>query len=132
MTITIDCDFPGGNIILETMDGDDVYLHQDLRDTEGYWFYWCFRIRGAAGRRLGFNFTNGDVIGVRGPAISRDSGQTWEWLGTATVEGPRFSYTFADHENDVRFSFGMPYQQTHLTEFLKRFDTDPRLRIECL
>src|SRR5688572_25756500 len=65
---TIDADFPGGNIIVDKIAGDDVRLRPDLRDTNGTWFYWCFRVRGAAGRTVTFNFTRYDPVGVRGPA----------------------------------------------------------------
>ena len=91
----IDCDFPGGNIIVEGIDGDDVRLRQDLRDTDGFWFWWSMRVRGAAGRTLRFNFTDGKVVGVRGPAASPDGGRTWRWLteladdplGGAAIDG---------------------------------------------
>ena len=43
--LNIDADFPGGNIVLDRIEGDTVLLHQDLRDTEGDWFYWYFRER---------------------------------------------------------------------------------------
>ena len=39
-TLSIDSSFPGGNIVVDRIEGDQVYLQQDLRDTEGYWFYW--------------------------------------------------------------------------------------------
>jgi len=78
--INIDADCPSGNIVVEKIDGDDVYVHQDLRDTKGWWFYWCFRVRGAVGRTLTFHFTNKDVFGARGPAVSLDGGKTWAWL----------------------------------------------------
>ena len=52
----IDGGFPGGNIVLEKIVGDDVYVHQDLRDTVGWWFYWNFSVKGAAGRDLRFQF----------------------------------------------------------------------------
>ena len=77
--------FPGGNIVIDRVDGDTVYLHQDLRDTEVFWFYWCFRVRGAGQRTLTFVFTQGDVIGTRGPAVSLDAGRTWGWLGSEAV-----------------------------------------------
>jgi hypothetical protein len=77
---TIDCDFPGGNIIVEKVEGDHVYVCQDLRDTEGNWFYWNFRVRGAAGRTLTFHFKN-DVFTRQGPCCSLDGGRTWQWLG---------------------------------------------------
>ena len=32
-TLVVDADFPGGNIIVDELKGNDVYLHQDLRDT---------------------------------------------------------------------------------------------------
>ena len=49
---------------IEIEESDIVELQQDLRDTSGWWFYWSFRVRGAAGRRLEFRFTNKDVIGT--------------------------------------------------------------------
>ena len=53
----VDAGFPGGNVIVDKIDGDAVSLHQDLRDTAGDWFYWQFRVRGAEGRTLTFQFT---------------------------------------------------------------------------
>lgn len=50
--LQIDADFPGGNVVVDGVAGDVVRLHPDLRDTEGNWFYWCCRVRGAAGRTL--------------------------------------------------------------------------------
>lgn len=46
----IEADFPGGNILFDRIDGDDVYLRQDPRDTPDFWFYWYFRVRQAASR----------------------------------------------------------------------------------
>src|SRR5688572_24183643 len=79
--IAVDADVPGGNIVVEKVDGDTVTVHQDLRDTEGWWFYWRFQVRGAQGRTLTFKFTNGAPVGVRGPAVSVDRGETWAWQG---------------------------------------------------
>ena len=33
--ILVDADFPGGNIVVDSIAGDTVTLHQDLRDTDG-------------------------------------------------------------------------------------------------
>ena len=85
--IVVDCDFPGGNIIMDAIEGDDVFLHQDLRDTQGHWFYWYFRVRGAAGRALNFAFTKGDVIGVLGPAVSMDCGRSGGVGASENVSG---------------------------------------------
>jgi len=128
--MNIDCDFPGGNVIVDGIDGDVAFVRQDLRDTSTDWFYWCFRVRGAGGRTVTFRFTAGNVIGVRGPAVSTDDGWTWRWLGADSVEDDSFSYAFADDEDDVRFSFGMPYQDARLQAFLEQHAGNPRLRVE--
>ena len=54
--LTVDADLPAGNIIVDGVDGDKVKVRQDLRDSN-MWFYWAFRVRGAAGRTLKFDFT---------------------------------------------------------------------------
>ena len=77
--------------LFERIEGDQVYLSQELRDTNGWWFYWNFRVRGAAGRTLTFKFTNGNVFGTQGPAISLDNGLTWSWLRTKTIKGTQLS-----------------------------------------
>lgn len=130
--IQIDCDFPGGNIILEGVEEDLVRLRQDLRDTEGWWFYWYFRVRGAQGRTLSFEFTDGEPIGVTGPAASTDGGETWLWLGPEVGDGRSFSYHFGDDDPEVRFAFGIPYLQTDWESFLRLHRGDPRVRPDVL
>lgn len=114
--LSVDCDFPGGHIIVDRLDGDTVFLGQSLRDTVEWWFYGYFRVRGAAGRTLSFQFTQGDVIGARGPAVSSDGGATWRWLGCEAVTHQAFTYTFAPDAADVgvRFSFSLPYVERDL------------------
>lgn len=126
----IDADYPGGNIIVESIDGDTVRLRQDLRDTAGWWFYWNFRVRGAAGRTLAFQFTDQNPIGTRGPAVSTDGGLTWRWLGKPPQAA--FSYTFGAGEDEVRFSFCIPYLQADLGHWLATHRDDPHLRVETL
>jgi hypothetical protein len=131
-TLQIDADFPGGNIIVERIDGDDVYVRQDLRDNAIWWFYWYFRVRGAAGRTLTFHFDDGKVIGLRGPAVSTDGGATWQWMGEQAALATAFTYTFPQDTEDVRFSFGIPYAQSNLHEFLKPYHGHPHLVVETL
>lgn len=126
----LDAAFPGGNILVDRSDGDFVYLRQDLRDTEGWWFWWCFRVRGAAGRGLTFQFTNKDVIGTRGPAVSTDGGLSWAWLGAGTKAG--FYYAFPPHAEEVRFAFAIPYLESDLERFVARQATSSSLRVEEL
>jgi hypothetical protein len=114
----IDSEFPGGNIVVESIDGDEVRVHQDLRDTSSDWFYWCLRVRGAERRTLRFVFTRSPALGVRGPAVSLDEGGTWNWLGSEAIEGNAFSYTFSEDTPEVRLSFAMPYQESRWRRFL--------------
>ena len=120
--LRVDAAFPGGNILVDKIDGDTVSVHQDLRDTAGDWFYWQFRVRGAEGRTLTFQFTKGNVIGVLGPALSKDGGATWTWLGANSVKGTSFHYTFAADAVDVRFCVSIPYMESDLKRFLARHD----------
>lgn len=53
---TVDADLPAGNIIVDGIVGDAVKVRKDLRDSN-MWFYWAFRVRGAAGRTVKFDFT---------------------------------------------------------------------------
>ena len=54
--MTIDRDYIGGNIHVLGAEGDMVRVENELRDTQGDWFYWAFRVRGATGRTLTFDF----------------------------------------------------------------------------
>ncbi len=129
--LQVDAKFPGGNIILEKIEGDTVTLRQDPRDTEGWWFYWCFQVRGAEGRTLSFDFTDGAPIGVRGPAVSLDEGTTWSWLGKQ-ASNKSFTYSFPAKAGAIRFSFGMPYTEVHLESFLGRIGSNKALKLETL
>jgi hypothetical protein len=130
---TISADFPGGNIVVEKIDGDRITLRPDLRDTRGDWFYWSFRIRNAAGRALTFVFSKGQPVGVRGPAMSTDDRKTWRWLGQPERPSTTaFTYTCAQDENDVYFGVGMTYTQQDLDAFLRPLADDPSIRREIL
>jgi hypothetical protein len=130
--LQVSADFPGGNIIVEKIERDDVWLHQDLRDTPQFWFYWQFEARGAAGRTIRFHFTEGDVFGSRGPAVSHDVGTTWDWLGRSACDGDNFAFKFAPGDTQVRFAFAIPYTQTNLDAWLESQADNPHLAVEIL
>ncbi|MBN1808629.1 MAG: peptidase M14 [Planctomycetes bacterium] len=132
MDLSIDCGFPGGNIIVDRIERDRVFLRQDLRDTEGPWFYWCFRVRNAPPRRFTFHFTDGDVLAALGPAVSLDSGRTWRWLGRETPGECCFTYDFTDAPADVRFSFAMPCLQSHFHDFAREYAGRPGFGLSTL
>lgn len=128
----VDAAFSGGNIVVEKIAGDDIFLHPDLRDTAGDWFYWSFRVRGAQSRKLTVHFTKSNPIGVRGPAVSTDGGQSWQWLGTQAVQGTNFSYSFGAQDADVRFCVAFPYTEKNLAAFLAGHANNPHLKAETL
>jgi len=130
--IRVDAAFPGGNIVVASIAGDTVTLHQDLRDTAGNWFYWYFRVRGAAGRTLRFCFSQSNPIGTRGPALSLDRGKTWSWLGTNAVKGKTFTGAFPPEAHEARFCFAIPYLESNLKDFLKRHRGRRDLKAETL
>lgn len=107
----IDCNFPGGNIRVLRIEGDHIYLAPDLRDTEIHWFYWNFRVCGAQGKTLHFVFEGGPCIGALGPAISRNAGASWDWLGQHDIGDAEesFFYAFEPEEDCIHFAFCIPY-----------------------
>lgn len=130
--LTVDCAFPGGNIVVDSMNGDVISVHQDLRDTAVNWFYWSMRVRGAAGRALEFRFTGSEAIGVRGPAVSIDDGESWTWLGAESCQGQSFTFVFPPLADSVYFSFTIPYLESHMQAFLKLHAGSPHLRVGTL
>jgi hypothetical protein len=113
-------DFPSGNISIERLKNDTIWMHPDLRDTKGEWFYWCFSVDKASGKTLTFVFTKPNVFTKEGPAISFDRGSTWRWLSGGTFNNTTFSYAFKTND-EVRFSMGMPYTQKQFDSFIKPF-----------
>ncbi len=130
--VIVDANYPGGNIVVERIEGDTVYLRPDLRDTQGWWFYWSFRVRGAQGRTLTFRFSGDNPVGVRGPAVSIDSGRSWSWLGSEAVQDASFRYTFGASASEARFCLAMPYLEANLKEFLARHKDSPYLAVREL
>ncbi len=128
---TIDDQFPGGNILVSKIEDDTVHLRPDQRMNRLPWFYWCFRVKGAAGRTLTFVFAPMHM-GARGPGVSVDGGVTWQWLGAAASAGGTFAYTFPAGTNEVRFSVGMPYVRADFDRFLARHRASPRVQVDTL
>jgi len=128
--IKIDADFPGGNVAVDKIDGNTVSVHQDLRDTSTKWFYWQFRVRGAQGRTVTFQFTTTPAIGVLGPAMSHDGGDSWSWLGKESIKGQGFVYAFPAEAKDVRFCVSIPYLDKDFQKFLARHPSNPNLKVE--
>src|SRR5690606_24922383 len=105
--IEFSTDFPGGNIVIDKVSNDTVYLSPDIRDTEGHWFYWYFAVRGAAEKNFMFQFKNTQNLGAFGPAVSLDHGETWQWLYDSPAKRRGFAFSIPENASEVRFSMGM-------------------------
>jgi hypothetical protein len=147
--LQVDAAFPGGNIVVDSIAGDTITVHRDIRDTAADWFYYYFRVRGAAGHRITVNFTQRDPMVAAGPAVSTDGGGTWTWLGAGNVtrigkDPPwtvinsesvvrsSFHYEVPKGAGEVRFCMAMPYMEANLKAFLKRHRGSANLRVATL
>ena len=128
----ISTDFPGGNIYIEKIAEDTVWLRPELRDTKGEWFYWYFKISGVSGRTITFQFTRNNVFTSFGPACSMNRPNEWKWLGESSVLENRFSYTFSNSDTCAYFSMGFPYTEKDLYQFFKNFEGRPELNMDTL
>ena len=121
---TVDNELPAGNIALERIEGDNVHVHQELRDTRGEWFYWAFRVKGAAGRTLTFTFTDkksgGGPVGVRGPVVSTDGGKTFSYPLDGKSRKDGFTYAFGPNDDEVLFYECHPYVRANWDAFVER------------
>ncbi len=120
-SITIRSDYPGGNILVESIKGSKVKLKQDIRDSMSRWFYWNFCVEDAQGMEIEFEFTDGEVIGNHGPCVSFD-GINRKWVGEECVYTRKtFRYRFPPNISKAFFSFSLPYQLKDLESFYDRY-----------
>lgn len=114
----INKNFPGANITVQRIDGDTVYLENQLRDTTEDWFYWAFRVDRANGRTIKFDFRKNVRVGYFGAAKSYDL-KTWEWTGEWDNE-QSFTYTFGENEDTVYFAHCMVYSSEMFDDFCEK------------
>ena len=134
----VDADIPAGNAIVTAVEGDRVSLRQDLRGTKDSWFYWAFRVKGAAGKTVRFVFTDkhgGGPVGVRGPVVSKDGGKTFAYPLDGKSKPDGFTYTFGPDENETLFYECHPYVRADWDAFVARHAADAakgRMSVETL
>ena len=124
--VCVDGKLPAGNVIVESVSNGVVRLRQDYRDSYP-WFYWAFRVTGAEGQTLRFEFTDpygGGPISGRGPVVTRDGGKTWTFPLERDCPHNRFVYTFAADEKETWFYQTFQYYATQWDEFLVRHAAD--------
>ena len=112
----VSTDFCGGNAQILNIDNNKVSFLPDLRDTDGDWFYWAFKVTGAAGKTVTFDMSPKNYVGPFGAAVSHDLSH-WEWTGSKIGNGSGFSYTFADDEDCVYFAHDMLYHPSRFYRF---------------
>lgn len=119
----IDKNFIGGNVEVLKIDENTAYVEREMRDSEGDWFYWAFRVRGAAGKTVTFRFPK-DMprVGYYGAAVSHDL-LSWKWTnGKLTLDGcDAFSYTFGAEENEVYFAHNRIYPLSRMTALANKY-----------
>lgn len=123
----IHSDFECGNIKLINQQGDTVFLQNDMRDTQGDWFYWAFCVEGAQGRTVTFDLDN-DRLGYFGPAVSHDL-VNWSWLDSKN-SARSFTYTFSENEDKVYFAHNLLYTPKRLFGFFGEQGLDPLVLCE--
>ena len=118
----LSADFPGGNVRVLGIEGGNVRLAPDLRDTSQFWFFWRFRADFPAAGTWRFEFPDGNCVGTRGPAVRRAGERGWHWLsGDALHESDRvFEWTAAGPET-VEFCQCVPYQGADFDAFAATF-----------
>ena len=119
--ITIDSDFPGGNIRVDSIEGDLVRVRPDLRGGSS-WFYFAFRVKNAQGHTLRFLFDAKNRIGARGPAVSLDEGKNWRYLSQeANADSREFTYAFGPEDRSVIFALAPLYTRKNWDEFMAKY-----------
>ena len=107
-SVRIDKNFEGGNIRVLSISDERADLAVELRDTIGSWFYWAFRVTGAAGRTVTFHFPEGRRVGYYGAAVSHDLIR-WQWTRPYSEDFSSFTYTFGPEEDEAYFCHHMRY-----------------------
>jgi hypothetical protein len=126
--LKIRADYPGGNIKVMVTEDRTVKLEQDLRDTVEWWFYWNFAAENAVEQEVVFQFTNGEVLGPWGPAVSEDL-VNWRWLGKESlINREAFTYQFTRPGEIMYFAFSIPYQVRNFESFYGRYQGHPLLQ----
>jgi zinc carboxypeptidase len=140
MSIVVDGDFPGGNILVKTIDGTRLVVAQDLRDTSQWWFWWNFRVRGAGGQTLEVTFDDGGPgpVGSNGPAM-RVGDDPWQWAWHGDGSGPcrefdahHFTVTVPEAADEVFLAFSFPYQLADIEAFIACYRNHLDLQVSVL
>ncbi len=116
---------------MESADKNGARLRPDTTHCAEDWFYWYFRVSGAAGRTLRFEFPARPVVTGMGPLASFDGGTNWRWLGYGCVEDWHiFTCTVPEGVEDARFAMSFPYVEDNLKAWLNEHGKREGLKVE--
>lgn len=118
--INIHSNFIGGNIRVVDITDNTVTLENELRDTEGNWFYWAFCVENAKGKTITFKMQP-IRLGYWGPAVSYDL-ENWHWLDSC--DGDTFTYHFNENETKVYFAHHMLYHPNRFSMLCDKLKLD--------
>lgn len=130
-------DIEAGNLIIDKIRNDSIWVRPDLRTTNGDWFYWNFAVNNAKDKKLTFIFPsetekpNMQYLTSRGPALSLDGGWVWSWLNEMEDWGRSFTYTFKT-DKEVRFSMAMPYTRRNFIRFIEPYLSDKNTLLDTI
>lgn len=128
----ITTEYSGGNIIVNRIDGNIVYLQQALRDTSTWWFYWNFCVENPQFEEMEFHFDDGEVVGNFGPACSDDL-INWTWCQPeCLINNSSFKYRFKAGEKKKYFAYSLPYQVGHFERFYNNIKDDEILQLSTI
>jgi len=128
--VNIYSDFSGGNIIIDKIQNDSVWVRPDLRDTEGLWFYWYFAAKSDVEKTITFVFPQ-NCFSKAGVSVSMDNGHNWQWEHKEAFQKNNFTYNLKAHK-EVRFSMGMPYTQSNWERFISSYKSNPAFKFSYL
>lgn len=116
-----------GNVRIISLDKSGMVFSNELRDTQGNWFYWAFEAVFSKPGDYKFTLVPPALMGTRGPAFSYDNGITWQWLDHSKVSHKDKCFTYTHDESapaKVRFCISMQYLQKNLENFLNSVKND--------
>jgi hypothetical protein len=129
--LEVTADFPGGNVKVDSIVGNTVYLRPDLRDTTRDWFYWYLAVKSSKTSVIKFVLNRPNCLSRMGPAVSTDKGKNWQWLWKTPQNQNEFTHEVRAGK-EIRFCVAMPYTQSNLTTFLKPYKKNKSLKNEVL
>ncbi len=123
----VDTEIPAGNGIIHRIEDNRVYLSPDNRDSTRDWFYWHLRIRESGGQPVTLVFDRPCCMTVRGGAVSRDGGRSWDWVPGYVPDSLELHLDGGNGE-ELRVCLAMPYTLETLECFLRAVPADAPLR----